>query len=107
MCGACRVLLDAWTTSFENPTQRPVIVIDEANTFMRWEKYPEDRDRLMRFFVQVTKQANCCHVLMATSDYSYQNWMSDGKYSLQIVMSEIYLLGYKLMIGGPLEVQCS
>ena len=69
------MLLDAWPMS---SSKWPVIVIDEANKLMGWDKYPADLDTLLSYFVQITKQANRCHVLMATSEYGFQIWMNKG-----------------------------
>ena len=45
---------------------------------MGWDEYPADLRTLLNFFVHISKEANRCHVLMATAEYSYQSWMSKG-----------------------------
>lgn len=65
----------------------PVLVIDEANVLMGWDKHPVERDALLRFLVQIAKQKNCCHVLMATSEYGFQTWLNESKwYSVFITL---------------------
>lgn len=78
------MLLDAWEKS---NNKWPVIVIDEANVLMGWDKYPADLDCLLNFFVQITKQENRSHVIMATSEYGYQGWMNKGRYSLLLPLT--------------------
>ncbi|GAX85041.1 hypothetical protein CEUSTIGMA_g12461.t1 [Chlamydomonas eustigma] len=57
--------------------RRPVIVIDEANVMMGWNKnYPEDMGTLLRFFVSITKEKKRSHVFLVTSEFGYQTWLS-------------------------------
>ena len=58
----------------------PVIVIDEANVLMGWNKHPVELASLLRYFVLVTKQEKRCHVLMATSEYGFQELMNNGEW---------------------------
>ena len=76
----CRTILDAWSSDSESETKCkwPVIVIDEANVLMGWDNNPTELKALLSYFVQMTKQANRCHVLMATSEYGYQAWINKG-----------------------------
>ena len=74
------MLLGAWEKALANGERSkwPVIVIDEVNVLMGWDKYSVERATLLRYFVQVTKQEKRCHVLMATSEYGFQAWLNDG-----------------------------
>ncbi|GAX76795.1 hypothetical protein CEUSTIGMA_g4241.t1 [Chlamydomonas eustigma] len=83
---AFKLLLDEWEKEMIKKSggiapgkimRRPVIVIDEANVMMGWNKnYPEDMGTLLRFFVSITKEQKRSHVFLATSEYGYQTWLS-------------------------------
>ncbi|EIE18339.1 hypothetical protein COCSUDRAFT_60307 [Coccomyxa subellipsoidea C-169] len=61
----------------------PVLCIDQANQLTAWAE--DDRneqlelDALLNFFVRVTKQDKQCHVILATSDYSFLPWLSKSE----------------------------
>ena len=58
----------------------PVVVIDEANKLMKWtDKYPDELDSFLSNLVALSKQENRCHVLLATSEYAFQGWLTGGK----------------------------
>ena len=78
------MLLDAWEKALPegDGSKWPVIVIDEVNVLMGWDKHPVELASLLRFFVRVTKQEKRCHVLMATSEYGFQVWMNNGEWGL-------------------------
>ena len=59
-----------------------MIVIDEANVLMGWDKHPVELASMLRFFVQITKEDKRCHVLMATSEYGFLVWMNKGELGL-------------------------
>jgi hypothetical protein len=85
-------LLDLWdqaraagTLQDSNP---PVLVIDEANVLTEWdEQYAAERRGLLRFFITITKVTSRSHVLLATSDYSFQTWLSQGEAAWLWVMA--------------------
>jgi ATPase domain predominantly from Archaea len=52
----------------------PVIVIDEANVLMDWED-KKSLKALLAFFVRVTKQEQLAHVVLATSDTFFLQWL--------------------------------
>ena len=61
-------------------SQWPVVVIDEANVLMEWtEENRRELNSFMRNLVALSKQENRCHVLLATSEYTFQGWLTDGK----------------------------
>ncbi|GAX85481.1 hypothetical protein CEUSTIGMA_g12897.t1 [Chlamydomonas eustigma] len=86
---AFKLLLDAWEKAIVTKSggiapgtpgeimRRPVIVIDEANVMMDWNKdYTKDMHTLLRFFVSITKEQKRSHVFLVTSEYGYQTWLS-------------------------------
>ncbi|GAX81399.1 hypothetical protein CEUSTIGMA_g8830.t1 [Chlamydomonas eustigma] len=87
---AFKLLLDAWEKAIAvtksggiapgtpgEIMRRPVIVIDEANVMMDWNKdYTKDMRTLLRFFVSITKEQKRSHVFLVTSEYGYQTWLS-------------------------------
>jgi AAA+ ATPase superfamily predicted ATPase len=57
---------------------RPVIVLDEANKLMNWgAEYNTDLDALLEFFKKITKQDQAAHVVLVTSEYAFQGWLTD------------------------------
>lgn len=61
-------------------TTPPLLVLDEANKLMMWgDEHQKDRVELMDFFVKITKEKKLCHVVLATSEYAFQGWLSDGE----------------------------
>jgi len=52
----------------------PVIIIDEANALMDWED-KKSLKSLLAFFVRVTKQEQLAHVVLATSDTFFLQWL--------------------------------
>lgn len=62
----------------------PVLVIDEANKLMSWgDQYRAERQNLLSFFVAITKVQHRSHVVLATSEYSFQNWLNKGETTTQ------------------------
>lgn len=60
--------------------QLPVIIMDEANELMNLpEEAQKDLQRLLRFLVFITKEANLAHVVLATSRSSFRDWIAAGK----------------------------
>jgi hypothetical protein len=58
----------------------PVIIVDEANELMSWQDaHPTDLKNLLSFFVSVSKQSGQCHVVLATSEYGFLDWLSQGR----------------------------
>lgn len=54
----------------------PVIVIDEANVLMDWDaSSKDDLEILIRFFVHLTTESKHCHVLLATSEPTFFEWL--------------------------------
>jgi hypothetical protein len=46
---------------------------------MGWSiNYKTELDELLRLFVRLTKEERRCHVLMATSEYGYRDWLNKG-----------------------------
>jgi hypothetical protein len=78
----CSKLLDAWDAKPPeggHGRMMPVVVIDEASKLMSWrEEYPKQLADLLSFLVALTNQANRCHVLMVTSEYSYLAQLDQG-----------------------------
>jgi hypothetical protein len=52
----------------------PVIIIDEANALMRWRD-EDSLKALLAFFVRLTKQEQLAHVVLATSDTFFLQWL--------------------------------
>eukprot|EP00898_Chlorokybus_atmophyticus_P005014 jgi/Chlat1/5513/Chrsp360S05324 len=76
-------LLDAWETARKQGTLTamgyPVLVIDEANVIMDWsDKYSADLKTLVMFLIRNTKQERRAHVILATSDSAFLNWMTQN-----------------------------
>jgi hypothetical protein len=60
--------------------QYPVLIIDEANVLMEWSNsYPSELGVLLRFFVATTKQTHYGHVVLATSEYAFQTWLTESE----------------------------
>ena len=58
----------------------PVLIIDEANKLMGWsERHPAELDILLSFFVATTKQKHRGHVVLATSEYAFQTWLTESE----------------------------
>jgi hypothetical protein len=77
-------LLDAWNKARAAGSLKddmpPVLVVDEANVLMaRGDQYKAERQALLGFFVAITKARRRSHVILATSEYSFQSWLSKGK----------------------------
>lgn len=57
----------------------PVIVVDQANELMRWqEHHPRDVHNLLSFLIQISKEAQQCHVVLATSECGFIDWLYQG-----------------------------
>jgi hypothetical protein len=81
---AYRTLLDVWEQARAagklQDTSPPVLGLDEVNVLMQWgEQYKAERQDLLSFFVAISKVRGRSHVLLATSDYSFQTWLSKGR----------------------------
>ena len=75
--GAC-VWLQCWPSCCQqcNPCGTTPL---QANVLMGWGATDEEGallNALLGFMVALTKQSNRCHVLMATSEYGYQDWLT-------------------------------
>jgi AAA+ ATPase superfamily predicted ATPase len=56
----------------------PVIILDEANKLMNWgAEYNTDLDALLEFFKKITKQDQAAHVVLVTSEYAFQGWLTE------------------------------
>lgn len=54
----------------------PVLVIDEANDLISWEKeHAAELRQLLKFFVLATKEANLAHVVLISSDTFLAQWL--------------------------------
>ena len=83
------MLLDAWRKELKKQTQDglgdygwPVLIVDEANRLMPWSANDDHKSKLVSLldlFVRISKETNCCHVLMATSEYGFQTWLTTGE----------------------------
>jgi ATPase domain predominantly from Archaea len=76
-------------------SNKPVIVIDEANVLQEW---PESDmpllQSLLRWFVSITKESKSCHVVMVTSDYTFQkNWLRE-----RTLYAHIHTLNHNLIV---------
>lgn len=60
---------------------RPMLVVDEANRLMQWEGDDKNLQRLLDFCVSVTKESNQAHVLLATSEAFFMDWIAAGELS--------------------------
>lgn len=61
-------------------TTPPLLVLDEANKLMTWgDEYQSDRQGLLDFFVSITKELELSHVVLATSEYAFQSWLTQGE----------------------------
>jgi hypothetical protein len=57
-----------------------VIIVDEANELMSWqESDPTEVRNLLSSLVVVSKQQQQCHVVLATSDYGFKDWLTEGR----------------------------
>jgi hypothetical protein len=64
----------------------PVLVIDEANVLMRWkDEYKAEMQALLSFFISISKAQRQSHVILASSDHSFLDWLSKGTKICQIV----------------------
>jgi Cdc6-like AAA superfamily ATPase len=84
VCEAYIALLDAWYKARAagklQDDRPPVLVVDEANALMAWgDQYTVERQTLLKFFVAISKEQRRSHVILATSEYSFQTWLSKGK----------------------------
>ena len=52
----------------------PVIIIDEANRLSAWEN-KASLEQLLAFFVYLSKQEQLAHVILATSDAFFTQWL--------------------------------
>ena len=67
-------------TRASDGTKWPVVVIDEANKLMKWtDRYPDELDSFLSNLVALSKQENRCHVILATSEYAFQAWLTEGE----------------------------
>jgi len=92
VCEAYIALLDAWYKARAagklQDDRPPVLALDEANTLMAWgDQYTVDRQTLLKFFVAISKEQRRSHVILATSDYSFQTWLSKGKAATRNLLS--------------------
>jgi hypothetical protein len=56
-----------------------VIIVDEANELMSWqESDPTEVRNLLSSLVVVSKQQQQCHVVLATSDYGFKDWLTEA-----------------------------
>jgi KaiC/GvpD/RAD55 family RecA-like ATPase len=86
-------MLQLWEKA--SPHQKPVLVFDEANKLTLWQdKYEDELDVLLSFFIKITKQQRRCHILLVTSEYRYQYWLQRSKCAhiiIQVVIA-VHLL---------------
>jgi hypothetical protein len=62
------------------PFNKPVMVIDEAHVLQEWsESDMPSLQSLLRCFVSITRESKSGHVLMVTSDYTFQNGLRESK----------------------------
>lgn len=75
----CSTLFDAMGTDGKTGAAAyPVLVLDEANMLMTWSsEYPRELKQFLQFCIKVGKQNNTCHVLMATSEHGFLQWLED------------------------------
>ena len=64
----------------------PVIIIDEANALMDWED-KKSLKALLALFVRVTKQEQLAHVVLATSDTCFLQWLEKSAYFAPIIVT--------------------
>jgi len=76
--GAYTTLLKVWKErlgTLEDKRQ-PVLILDEVNVLMTWsEEYVKERQELLRFFIAISKQECSSHVILATSEYAFEDWL--------------------------------
>lgn len=65
------------------PGEPVVIVVDECNTLTEWgAEHAASVRALLRFFVQVSRQDGQAHVILATSDSAFIDWIKSGAFGL-------------------------
>lgn len=82
---ALDLVLEAYAQALSKlpPGQHAVLVIDECNTLSEWRAEDGASVRsLLRFFVKVSRQVNKAHVVLATSDSAFIDWIKDGESNL-------------------------
>lgn len=58
----------------------PVIIVDQANELMSWQRdRPRDVSNLLNFLIQISKQKQQCHVVLASSEPGFMDWLSQGR----------------------------
>jgi AAA+ ATPase superfamily predicted ATPase len=77
-------LLSAWAKARvrdgKRRLPRAVIVLDEANKLMNWSsEHKLDLDALLAYFTKITKQDKTAHVMLVTSEYAFQGWLTAGE----------------------------
>ena len=66
--------------TFWHGTKAPVFIIDEANELNKLTEQPDGHDALHNFFkwlVMNTKELNCFHVILSSSDSFFHLWVSN------------------------------
>jgi hypothetical protein len=82
----------------------PVLVIDEADVLMRWkDESKAELQTLLSFFVSISKAQRQSHVILATSDHSFRDWLSKGTKFCQIVHQHATT---QTPLGALLHMQC-
>jgi hypothetical protein len=67
---------------FKASRYKPIIFIDEANVLQGWREAgvgAPELEKLLRFFVKITKQDNAAHVVLATSSSFLEGWLRGRK----------------------------
>ena len=104
-------IFDSFDSIFEatrSKSKKPVFIIDEAHMLLRWRDDPEHKQlkSLLRFFVATTKQDHLGHVVLATSEYSFLDYIMTGKLKVStsgwcLIQPSIYLALFFLHRYSP------
>jgi hypothetical protein len=96
---------------FKARRYKPIIVIDEANVLQAWREADAgapELDKLLRFFVKITKQDNAAHVVLATSSSFLESWLRKSMWEaaatrpclLRLDGGGVVQLAHTLLIGA-------
>jgi len=68
----------------------PTIIIDEANELQHWKETETNQLKaLLRSFLLITKEAKLAHVVLATSDLSFEMWLGESTLSSQLLGARV------------------
>lgn len=69
-------------TDGRQTNSRLILVIDAADMLKAWSKdHESDLQQVLAFFTSIATEQNICHVVLVTSDSTFDTWLSRSKYS--------------------------